>query len=268
MDERKKTDHDIIEEDLKYYRTGKMINTSRDTITEWSRKSREYHPFGQSFNVGRIHLDNTVLRPNDPHVFKNYILNLRDLWVQGIFGETNLVHKFGNLLRLWIMGYLPIAVIYTIGFLIPQWVMSTYCEADLYWETLNNIVYAPMYGGITLLLLLMSPILSPLFPALLNEVNIQVTSGITIEDIRAGGTVVGLSLMGGYAIYWFAKRLYKSITIRHPQWRHEDPDKTYLYNLRQEHKAEESREQEMRERYQEELSRILHKEKRSCQTED
>lgn len=252
MGKQEKSDHDYIEDDMEYYRRGPMINLPREDVAAWSKRSRETTPFGQNINVSRIRLDTTLLRPKDPNVFKNYILNLRDLWVQGILGETNLVHKFVNLARLWVMGYLPIAMIYTIGLLIPQWALSVYCGENLYWRELNDIVYAPMYGALALCVTILSPLFGPLYTAIGEN-----SVGIRVDDVTDSATLLAISLICGYCIYWFGVRLYKHITRRHPQWRHIYPTDSCTYYTRLSQKQEEAREQDMIRKYQREVNAIL-----------
>lgn len=144
-----------------------------------------------------------------------YLRNIRDLWLYGILGETNLGNKFLNLMKLWLVGYAPLALVYTLCFMLPQVVLSFCLETNCYWETLNQIVYAPLFGAFFVFYILFFPVIAPLQWNKIEPLSNATLSGeiFPIIALIVGGLLFGVVL-------WFAcKKVYMELDKRNSFYR-------------------------------------------------
>jgi len=144
-----------------------------------------------------------------------YLRNIRDMWLYGILGETNIGNKFLNLMKLWLTGYVPLALIYTICFLIPQAVMTFCLDTNCYWETVNQIVYAPLYGALCVFYIILFPVIAPL--------QWNTVEPLSDATLKAGIFPLIALILGGLLfglILWFVgKRVYTEFDKRNSFYR-------------------------------------------------
>ena len=90
----------------------------------------------------------------------DYLSDFKTLYIEGIVREGSVKRKMANLVRLFAGFYTPFAGLFTLLFVIPQYVLSLFLGDWVIMENLILFFYAPLFFALLVALLPLMPILA------------------------------------------------------------------------------------------------------------